>query len=350
MPIRRRVVIAGLIATPLLAEARRSVAAPSSFAPIVARVAPTVVGISVLEYAEGGRLPRPLPPGSPGGSGGMPPFPQHATPSRAAGSGFIIDPSGIIATNNHVVGNAERIIVTLKDGSRLPAEIAGTDPLTDLAIIRVRVRKRLPPARWGNSARVRVGDWILAAGNPFDLGPTFTAGIVSARGRMIGDGPLDHFLQLDAPINPGNSGGPSFDMQGRVIGVNTAIVSPTGGSVGIGFAIPSNTARPVIESLIAHGSVPRGWLGVSLADLRNGGNGVMITGVDENGPAAAAGIEPGDVVRAINGAAVPDANALIRAIASVPPGTVENLAITRNGRTERIAVRVGRRPAELGSG
>lgn len=352
MLVRRRVVIAGLIGAPILAEPPYGHAAPSSFAPIVARVAPTVVGVSVLEYAAGGRLPRPLPPGVPGSgspdAGGSRP-PHRGTPARAAGSGFIIDPGGIIVTNNHVVGNAERIMVTLDNGRRLPAELAGTDQLTDLAIVRVKPGRRLRPARWGDSARVRVGDWILAAGNPFDLGPSFTAGIVSARGRVIGDGPFDHFLQLDAPINPGNSGGPSFDMNGRVIGVNTAIVSPTGGSVGIGFAIPSNTARPVIEALIAHGSIARGWLGVALADPPDGRDGVVITGVEENGPAASAGLEPGDLVRAVDGVAVADANAMIRAIASVRPGSVERLSIVRDGRTERIGVRVGRRPAELGN-
>lgn len=345
MPVRRRAVVTALAVTPAVLLSRRGLAMPSSFAPLVRRVAPAIVGISVIEIA-GTRKASP------------PHLQRHGTQpqdfsggavNRAAGSGFIVTASGIIVTNNHVIENAARIIVTLDDGQRLPARVIGTDQLTDLAVIKIDAGHSLPFVRWGNSTTMAVGDWILAAGNPFDLGTSFTAGIISARGRAIGDGPFDHFLQLDAPINPGNSGGPSFDMNGDVIGVNTAIVSPSGGSVGIGFAVPSNMARRIIADLIAHGSIPRGWLGVSVADLPEGESGVELTGVESVGPAARAGLMPGDVILAINRLPVNDASALIRAIASVPPGSTEHLRVNRNGRIFGLSVVVGRRPAELGS-
>ncbi|MCW8306517.1 trypsin-like peptidase domain-containing protein [Acidiphilium sp. PA] len=346
MPARRRAIIAGLAVAPWALRCRGASAMPSSFAPLVRQVAPTVVGVAVTQF-DG--QPSPSPPiisqARPGPQG----YAGATAVSKAAGSGFIVTRSGIIVTNNHVVGDAQRIIVTLDDGQRLQARVIGTDQLTDLAIIKVEAGRPLPQITWGNSAHMQVGDWILAAGNPFDLGTSFTAGIISARGRQIGDGPFDHFLQLDAPINPGNSGGPSFDMKGHVIGVNTAIVSPSGGSVGIGFAIPSNMARRIVEALIAHGTIPRGWLGVSVSDLPSGQPGVRLTRVDSSGPAGAAGLQPGDIVMAINHLPVNDASALIRAIASVPPGTVEHLRMDRDGRLFDLSVTVGRRPAELGS-
>lgn len=351
MPARRRAIIAGLVAAPVALRSYRAVAMPSSFAPLVRRVAPTIVGISVTEYGGTGReAPSPQPRASPIPLR-PPPNPDFAgrTVSKAAGSGFLVGSSGIIVTNNHVIVGAVRIVVTLDDGQRLPARVIGADQLTDLAIIKVDAARPLPSAVWGNSSHMAVGDWVLAAGNPFDLGTSFTAGIVSARGREIGDGPFDHFLQLDAPINPGNSGGPSFDMNGRVIGVNTAIVSPSGGSVGIGFAIPSNMARRVVAALIVHGSIPRGWLGVSVGDLPRGMPGVRIAGIEAGGPASRAGLRPGDIVLAINRLPVNDASALIRAIASVPPGTDEYLRMDRDGRIFDLSVTVGQRPAELGS-
>lgn len=352
MPVRRRAIIAAFAAAPIVLPIRRARAMPSSFAPLVKLVAPTIVGVSVTQYSGAAR---PSPPVLPLPGVPMPGQPRTRSQdyrgtevSKAAGSGFIITSSGIIVTNNHVVGNAAEIVVTLDDGKRVQARVIGTDQLTDLAIIRIDAGRELPHASWGDSARMQVGDWILAAGNPFDLGTSFTAGIISARGRQIGDGPFDHFLQLDAPINPGNSGGPSFDMRGHVIGVNTAIVSPSGGSVGIGFAIPSNMARRIVAALIAHGSIPRGWLGVSVQD-RTSGPGVRLTGVDSSGPAGRAGLQPGDIVLAINHLPVNDASALIRAIASVPPGADEHLRMDRGGRIFDLSVRVGRRPAELGS-
>lgn len=349
MPASRRALLSGLAVVPLVLMPPVVRAMPSSFAPLVRRIAPTIVGISVIQYSN---ITAPSPPQldrSPGVASRREAFGRRTIVSKAAGSGFIVSASGIIVTNNHVVGNAQRIIVTLDDGTRLPARVIGTDQLTDLAIIKIRASHPLRFARWGNSGQMQVGDWILAAGNPFDLGTSFTAGIISARGRAIGDGPFDHFLQIDAPINPGNSGGPAFDMSGNVIGVNTAIVSPSGGSVGIGFAIPSNMAKRIVDALIAHGSIPRGWLGVSVANLPEGEAGVRLVGVDAAGPAANAGLRPGDIVLRVNDLPVNDASALIRAIASVPPGAVEHLRIERDGRISRLSVTVGHRPAELGS-
>ena len=359
MPATRRAIITGLAATPLVLGAREAWGMPDSFAPVVRMAAPSIVGISVTDYAgpkpARPRLPRALIPPEqrvpePGlRAPGLRKQEDSEDGIKAIGSGFIIDPAGLIVTNNHVVGNATRIIVTLDDGGRFPASIAGADQLTDLAVIRIEAGRPLPPARWGDSARVQVGDWVLAAGNPFDLGTSFTAGIVSARGREIGDGPFDHFLQLDAPINPGNSGGPAFNMRGRVVGVNTAIVSPSGGSVGIGFAIPSDMARRVVAALIAHGAIPRGWLGVAVGDAPEGMAGVAILGIEPGGPAARAALRPGDIVEAVNNLPVNDAGAMIRAIASVPPGTTERLTIKRNREVFTLPVTVGRRPAELGS-
>jgi serine protease Do len=309
---------------------------PSSFAPLVKAVAPEIVGITVTEDA-----PKTKP-----GNGVIPPL------AEAAGSGFIITPDGMIVTNNHVISGAATIFVTLNDGRRYVAKLIGTDELTDIAIIKVNLTTTMMAARWGNSARCQVGDWILAAGNPFALGNSFTAGIISAEGRDIGDGPFDHFLQLDAPINPGNSGGPAFNLDGEVIGINTAIVSPSGGSVGIGFAIPSNYARKIVATLIAHGSVARGWLGVSVQDATGINNapigGAAITGVEPGGPAENAGLTISDVVLAVNGSPVSGSADLIRAIASVTPGVKVVLTVTRNGHMRDVPVVVDQRPAQLG--
>jgi serine protease Do len=305
---------------------------PTSLAPLVRAVAPVVVGISVSE----GRV-APIQPG-----GTLAPI------SEAAGSGFIVAPDGMIVTNNHVISGANKITVTLNDGRQFSAKFIGSDDLTDIAIIKIASPTPLAAAVWGDSARMQVGDWILAAGNPFALGNSFTAGIVSAEGRDIGDGPFDHFLQLDAPINPGNSGGPAFDMAGEVIGINTAIVSPSGGSVGIGFAIPSNTARLIVSDLIAHGAIARGWLGVTVADAAEADGGAQVTGVEPDGPADEAGLSVADVVLDVNGAPVSGSASLIRAIASVTPGIKVVLTVRRGSHIIEIPVVVDRRPAQLG--
>jgi len=317
---------------------------PASFAPLVREVAPEVVGIAVTEAAGAAAFPT-----AAKDDGKIKPLLPVA---QAAGSGFIVSPDGMIVTNDHVIEGAARITVTLNDGEKFPAKMVGTDDLTDLAIIKIMSPKPLDAVRWGDSASVQVGDWVLAAGNPFALGNSFTAGIISAEGRDIGDGPFDHFLQLDAPINPGNSGGPAFDMSGEVVGINTAIVSPSGGSVGIGFAIPSNTAKPIVAALIAHGDIARGWLGATVTEPPVGPDGVArgaeITGVAADGPAFTAGLGTADIVLTVDGRAIDGPADLIRAIASVQPGTKVRLGINRNGRIFTLLVVVDRRPAQLG--
>jgi serine protease Do len=264
-----------------------------------------------------------------------------------AGSGFIIDPSGIIVTNNHVVDHADKIVVSLTDGRQLPARVLGRDELTDVAVIKVQSNEALPSVQWGDSRKAEVGDWILAAGNPFGLGGSVSVGIISAQGRDLGSGPFDNFLQLDAPINPGNSGGPVFNMEGQVIGVSSVIVSPTGASVGIGFAIPSEAVSRTVTQLLSKGTIERGWLGVSVDDRDTG---VTISGLDRNGPAARSGIRPGDVVIAVNGDRIESSRGLIRAVAVVAPGNSVRLTIRRQGREMEVAVSVGRRPAEQQAG
>ncbi len=329
-------------------------AAPMSFAPLVKRVVPAVVNISVSE----GRSPTDvaaIPPelrGTPFERQFRERFRGRREQVLGAGSGFIIDPSGLIVTNNHVVGRADRITVALADGTELPARLIGSDDLTDIAVIRVSSPAPLPFVKWGDSRAVEVGDWILAAGNPFGLGSSVTAGIVSARGRDIGAGPFDDFIQIDAPINPGNSGGPTFNLDGEVIAVNTAIVSPTGGSVGIGFAVPSEIAVRIVSDLRDKGRIDRGWLGVSVQDApgaRAANNGVAIAGIDRTGPAARAGLKPGDIVLAVNGDRVDSARGLIRAVAAAQPGSAVKLSVRRSGQSFELPVTVGRRLQEAPS-
>ena len=320
---------------------------PESFAPLVKQVLPSVVNIAVTEVVEGADVLSALPPelrGTPFERQFRDRFRNRREQILGAGSGFIIDSSGLIVTNNHVVGHAAKIVVSLTDGTELPAKVIGSDDLTDVALIKVDSPHPLPAVSWGDSRRVEVGDWIMAAGNPFGLGGSVTVGIVSARGRDIGSGPFDDFLQLDAPINPGNSGGPTFNLEGQVIGVNTAIVSPTGGSVGIGFAIPSEIVEPIVAQLEHKGRIDRGWLGVSVSETASGTHGVAIAGVDRSGPAAKAGIRQGDVVTAINGERIESARGLIRAVAGTPPGNEVRLTVQRSGHEMDISVTVGRRP------
>jgi serine protease Do len=318
-----------------------------SFAPLVKRVVPAVVNIAVTESA--GPSPVQVPPEL----RGTPFERQFRERMRArreqvigAGSGFIIDPSGVIVTNNHVVGRADRIVVSLANGTQLPAQLIGVDDLTDIAVIQVKSPEPLPAVGWGDSRQVEVGDWILAAGNPFGLGSSVTAGIVSARGRDIGAGPFDDFLQIDAPINPGNSGGPTFNLDGQVVAVNTAIVSPTGGSVGIGFAVPSEIASKIVAELRAKGHVDRGWLGVSVEDPEPGQAGVLVAGVERGGPAARAGLRAGDQVLTVNGEHLDSTRALTRAVAATEPGGDVKIELRRGRQTMNLAVTVGRRPTE----
>jgi serine protease Do len=319
---------------------------PDSFAPLVKRVLPAVVNIAVTETVSGGDVLSELPPelrDTPLGREFRRRFGNRREQAIGAGSGFIIDPSGLIVTNNHVVGHADKIQVSLTDGTRLPARVIGTDELTDVALIKVQAPGALPAVPFGDSRQVEVGDWVLAAGNPFGLGGSVTAGIISARGRDLGAGPFDNFLQLDAPINPGNSGGPIFNMDGQVIAISTAIVSPSGGSVGIGFATPSELVIPIINQLRAHGRIERGWLGVSVEDSENA---VTIASVEHTSPAGRAGLRAGDTILMLNGERIESARGLIRAVAAVSPGTSVTLSVRRQGRQIDVPVTVGLRPAE----
>jgi len=322
---------------------------PLTFAPLVRRVVPAVVNIAVRVNVTDAAATEAMPPelkGTPFEKTFREKLKGRHEQMIGAGSGFVLDPSGIIVTNNHVVGNADKILVSFTDGSELPAHIIGADELTDIAVIKVDADHRLAAVPWGDSRVMQVGDWIMAAGNPFGLGGSVTAGIVSARGRDIGAGPFDDFFQLDAPINPGNSGGPSFNMSGQVIALNTAIVSPTGGSVGIGFAIPSEIASRIVDELLAKGHVDRGWLGVDLDTTVRRHPGAVIAAVNHGGPAAKAGLRANDLVTAINGERVEDSRELIRAVSAVSPGTVARLRVRRGNQTVDLPVVVGRRPPE----
>jgi serine protease Do len=325
-------------------------AAPDSLSPLVKKVLPAVVNIAITETVSGGDMLSELPPelrDTPLGREFKRKFGNRHEQVAGAGSGFIIDPSGIIVTNNHVVDHADKIVVSLTDGRQLPATVLGRDELTDVAVIKVQTNEALPSVPWGDSRKAEVGDWILAAGNPFGLGGSVSVGIISAEGRDLGSGPFDNFLQLDAPINPGNSGGPVFNMEGQVIGVSSVIVSPTGASVGIGFAIPSEAVNRIVGQLLARGSIERGWLGVSVDDRDDG---VTIASLDRNGPAGKAGIRPGDVVLAINGDHIDSSRGLIRAVAGVPPGNSVRVTIRRQGHEMDLSVSVGRRPTEQQAG
>ena len=268
----------------------------------------------------------------------------------AAGAGFIIDPTGIVVTNNHVIDDADEVAVILADGTRLPAEILGTDDRADLAVLKVEAGYDLPFLSWADSDTVEVGDWALAVGNPFGLGGTLTLGIVSARHRNINAGPYDDFIQTDASINRGNSGGPLLNASGNVIGINTAIFSPTGASVGIGFAIPSNLARPIIGQLVEFGRPRRGWLGVRIQRVSEDmavdlgmveARGAYIAGVDGDGPAGRAGIVPGDVILRFNGREISEMRTLSRVVAESTIDALVDVEVWRDGQLQVIKVRVG---------
>jgi serine protease Do len=355
------------------AQAASPSAGPASFADVVDRVKSSVVSVKV-KLADGGDAeadsdaqPMPhFPPGSPfdrffkqfgmpndeDGDGGSPRRRPHI--SMAQGSGFFISADGYIVTNNHVVDHATEVTVTTSDGKTIDAKVIGTDPKTDLALLKVKGDAPFPYVGFATQSP-RVGDWVIAVGNPFGLGGTVTAGIVSARGRDIGSGPYDDFLQIDAPVNHGNSGGPTFNTEGQVVGVNTAIFSPSGGSVGIGFAIASDVVKTVIAQLKENGVVERGWLGVEIQPVTpdiadslgvKNASGALVAKETANSPATAAGVKVGDVITAVNGDSVADPKELARRIAALGPKKVAELAIWRNGAQQTIDVTLGSMPAD----
>ena len=365
--------MAALVATSSLASARP---APESFADLAAAVSPAVVNISVVRAAgprgaERAVPERPFGPDHPFNEfferffgDRMPQGPQSGPQNRrpemrGVGSGFIIDAEGYVVTNDHVVGEASEITVTLADGASYEAELIGSDDKTDLALLKIEADQALPHVAFGDSDAMRPGDWVMAVGNPFGLGGTVTAGIVSARGRDLPSGTLGgtliDFLQIDAPINRGNSGGPAFDMGGAVIGVNTAIFSPTGGNVGIGFAIPSNLAEMVIADLRDDGKVERGWLGVRIQrvtpDIAEGfgldaARGALVASVEPDSPAAAAGLKAGDVILTWGEAAVEQMNDLPRLVGFTPAAAERRVTVWRDGREETLTVVTGVFPTE----
>ena len=268
------------------------------------------------------------------------------------GSGFFISSDGYAVTNNHVVDGADKVEVTTDDGKTYSAKVIGTDPRTDLALIKVEGSSNFPFAKLSDS-KPRIGDWVLAVGNPFGLGGTVTAGIVSASGRDIGNGPYDDFIQIDAPVNKGNSGGPAFDTDGEVMGVNTAIYSPSGGSVGIAFSIPANTVKSVVAQLKDKGAVSRGWIGVQIqpvtSDIADSlglkkAEGALVAEPQANGPAAKAGIESGDVITAVNGEPVKDARELARTIGGLSPGNSVKLNVLHKGQDKVVNLTLGQLP------
>lgn len=345
--------------SPLNAPASVSSTAPGQlhavpdFADLAERVKPAVVSITTkmtVRNASETRMPGERAERGPrGGKSGK---------AEARGSGFIVDADGIVVTNNHVVADADSVTVTLENGRELEAKVLGRDPRTDLAVLKVDAGEKLPWIELGRSADVRPGQWVVAVGNPFGLGGTVTAGIISARGRDIGSGPYDDFIQVDAPINQGNSGGPLFSQDGRAIGVNTAIFSPSGGNVGIGFAIPSDMVRTVVAELRANGTVARGYLGVETQKLTGaiaeglkvpGGkqaSGALVSNVSSDSPAAKAGLQAGDVVQAVDGHKVANPRDLAVAVAAVKPGDNTKIDIVRGGETKTVEVKVAALPSE----
>jgi serine protease Do len=318
------------------------------FTSLVTQVKPAVVSITTMlktQPASQDGIPTPF---------GMMMQPMHPRAVEAKGSGFIINENGTIVTNNHVVKDAKSVSVTLDDGTTLPARIVGTDPRTDIAVLKVTTDRKLPYIQLGDSDKAKVGQWVVAVGNPFGLGGTVTAGIISARGRDIGSGPYDQFLQIDAPINQGNSGGPLFTQDGHVIGVNTAILSPSGGSVGIGFAIPSDTVKQVVADIERDGHVTRGYIGVEAQNIsptmasalhlqkptESGGAGALVAGVEPNSPASKAGIQAGDVITGVDGKKVTGPRELALDVAGVKPGTDAKIDLIRDGNTQTVTVAV----------
>ncbi len=371
------------LATPVipLLEPAMARSAPDSFADLAAKLLPAVVNVSSTQTISAKNIPGPgagpeipmFPPGSPfeqffkdflnrnrqgqgggggGGGGSDQPAPRRA---QSLGSGFIIDPAGYVVTNNHVIEGADEVSVTLQDGTTLKATIVGRDESGDIALLKVKSNTPLPTVAFGDSSQSRVGDWVLAIGNPFGLGGTVTAGIVSARGRDIHQGQYDDFIQTDAAINRGNSGGPLFNMNGQVIGINTAIFSPSGGSIGIGFSIPSNMAKLTVSQLRQFGHARRGWLGVKIQQvtpdiaeslgLKNAA-GAMVAGITDGGPAEKAKIRTGDIILKFAGQDVKEMHNLPRIVADSEVGKDVPVVLWRDGKELTVQTVLAERPAD----
>jgi serine protease Do len=373
---RLRPVVAAicLSATSLLISAPASARGPDGIADVAEKVIDAVVNISTSQTVEAkgggegrGAMPQ-LPPGSPfeeffddffknrrgpggnskGGDRGTDLQPRK---TNSLGSGFIVDTSGIVVTNNHVIADADEINVIMNDGTKIKAELVGVDKKTDLAVLKFKPVKPLVAVKFGDSDKLRLGEWVIAIGNPFSLGGTVTAGIVSARNRDINSGPYDSYIQTDAAINRGNSGGPLFNLDGEVIGVNTLIISPSGGSIGIGFAVPSKTVVGVVDQLRQFGELRRGWLGVRIQQVTDEiaeslnikpPRGALIAGVEDKGPAKPAGIEPGDVVVKFDGKDIKEPKDLSRVVADTAVGKEVDVVIIRKGAEEIRKVTLGR--------
>jgi len=343
---------------------------PEGIADVAEKVIDAVVNISTSQTVEAkggdgrGAVPQ-LPPGSPfeeffddffknrrggkGGGGGDRELQPHKT--NSLGSGFIIDAAGVVVTNNHVIADADEINVILNDGTKIKAEIVGIDKKTDLAVLKFKPPRPLTAVKFGDSDKLRLGDWVIAIGNPFSLGGTVTAGIVSAKNRDISSGPYDSYIQTDAAINRGNSGGPLFNLEGEVIGVNTLIISPSGGSIGIGFAVPSKTVASVVSQLQQFGELRRGWLGVRIQTVTDEiaeslnvkpARGALVAGVEEKGPAKPAGIEPGDVIVTFDGKDIKEPKDLSRVVADTAVGKEVDVILIRKGKEETHKVTLGR--------
>ncbi len=356
----------------LLAAAPASARGPDGIADIAEKVIDSVVNISTSQSVEakggGGREAVPqLPPGSPfeeffddffknrrGGSpkgGDKSGEMQVPRKTNSLGSGFIIDAAGVVVTNNHVIADADEINVIMNDGTKIKAELVGGDKKPDIAVLQSNAVKPVNAVKFGDSDKLRLGEWVIAIGNPFGLGGTVTAGIVSARNRDISQGPYDNYIQTDASINRGNSGGPLFNLEGEVVGVNTLIISPTGGSIGLGFAVPSKTVAGVVDQLRQFGELRRGWLGVRIQQVTDEiaeslnikpARGALVAGVDDKGPAKPAGIEPGDVVVKFDGKDVKDPKDLSRVVADTAVGKEVEVVIIRKGKEESRKVTLGR--------
>src|SRR5215831_12278892 len=353
-----------LFALPVLATPAAA-RGPEAIADVAEKVIDAVVNISTSQKIEqrGGPTPQ-LPPGSPfeeffeeffknrrgPGQGDNAP---NRGPRRvnSLGSGFIVDPEGIVITNNHVISDADEVTVILNNGDRLKAEVVGRDQKTDLAVLKVKPERPLKAVKFGDSDTLRIGEWVIAIGNPFGLGGSVTAGIVSARNRDINSGPYDSYIQTDASINRGNSGGPLFNMNGEVIGINTAIYSPSGGSIGIGFAVPSRNAVAVVDQLRQYGEMRRGWLGVRIQQVTDDiaeslslkpARGALVAGIDDKGPAKPAGIEPGDVIIRFDGKDIKEMKDLPKIVADTPVGKDVPVVVVRKGKEETKTVKLGR--------